>query len=707
MNDTSLMALAAAVGITLRWDDAFGQPQQLTPEALQGVLSALGLPAQNDEQIRASLAEQRERLRLAKEGPLVMALVDHPCSLQERFPAGSAFRIELEQGGNVSGRLDEQGRLPPISSCGYHQLMIAETKLTLATAPLRCQSVSQLTEGQRSHIWGLSAQLYSLRRQGDGGLGDTLALETLVRQAASKGADAVAISPIHAMFSARPEQYSPYSPSSRLLLNPLYASPARVLGDSLVQQALEDIGLRQEWDRLEQLPLIDWVGVAKVRGQLWRHLYQEFCKASNPLTKDLSHFCQRSGDTLEQHCRFEALHAHMLASGHPGDWRQWPEPYRDPNGSAVDRFAQEHRHEVDFHAFCQWLTACSLERVQSVARSSGMHIGVIADLAVGADGTGSLAWARQTQLLADVSVGAPPDILNQQGQDWGVSAFSPDGLQRQGYSAFIDMLRANLAHAGGIRIDHVMGLQRLWVIPRGAPSSAGAYLNYPLNDLLHLVALESWRHHALVIGEDLGTVAPELRASLTDKHLLGMRVLQFEHEGGHFIAPEKWSNAALATTTTHDLPSLMGWFNGRDIEWREQVGQRDSEQSQQDREQREIDKSALLQALLDAGELLQPTTNPEQQLTAAIGFIGRTPAPLVLLPLEDALASAEQPNLPGPGDEHPNWRRRWTQPVEQLLNDARTAERLARLNNVRLAVDASPPHSPQSTPADTVEKAKP
>lgn len=700
MNDTRLASLAQAAGISLHWTDAFGQPQTLTAEALRGVLDALDLPARNDAQLRASLAEQQERLRLAALGPLLPVVSGQRCSLRERFAPGSAFRLELEQGRTVTGKVDEHGQLPPLADCGYHQLLIGSSRLTLACAPARCQTVSQLSGGRRGHIWGLSAQLYSLRRQGDGGLGDTLALEALVRRSARQGADAIAISPIHAMFSARPEQYSPYSPSSRLLLNPLYAAPARVLGAAAVEQAINDAGLRLQWDRLETLDLIDWPALSEVRWRVWRQLFEHFVRSRNTLTADLARFRQQGGETLEQHCCFEALQAHMLASSQPGDWRQWPAALRDPHSEEVKRFARDQAHEVDFHVFCQWLIACGLQRVQSVARSSGMLVGLISDLAVGADATGSLAWARQKQLLANLSVGAPPDILNQQGQDWGVSAFSPDGLQRQGYSAFIDMLQANLAHAGGIRIDHVMGLQRLWVIPRGAPSSAGAYLNYPLDTLLHLVALESWRHQALVIGEDLGTVDEALRERLTDKHLLGMRVLQFEQQHGHFTPPGSWTDAALATTTTHDLPSMLGWFNGRDIDWREQVGQRTARQSAGDRAQRRGECTALQQALVDAGELPYPTDDAEAQLTAAIGFIGQTPAPLVLLPLEDALGSLEQPNLPGPGAEHPNWRRRWPLPVEQSLTQAPALSRLERLEQTRRARDAGPALTDQPATAD-------
>ncbi|HCL75914.1 MAG TPA: 4-alpha-glucanotransferase, partial [Pseudomonas sp.] len=234
-------------------------------------------------------------------------------------------------------------------------------------------------------------------------------------------------------------------------------------------------------------------------------------------------------------------------------WRQWPERYRTPENPAVQRFAEENADEVSFYAFCQWLIARGLERAQAAARGAGMAIGLISDLAVGADGGGSQAWSRQDEVLAALSVGAPPDILNRNGQSWGIAAFSPWGLKAHGYRAFIEMLRANLAHAGGMRIDHVMGLMRLWVTPVGAGPEHGAYLNYPFDDMLRLLTLEAWRHNAVILGEDLGTVPEGLREKLVARRILGMRVLLFERDGNARFRPtSEWSSDALATTTTHD-----------------------------------------------------------------------------------------------------------------------------------------------------------
>ncbi|KAF1071081.1 MAG: 4-alpha-glucanotransferase [Pseudomonas citronellolis] len=305
-----------------------------------------------------------------------------------------------------------------------------------------------------------------------------------------------------------------------------------------------------------------------------------------------------------------------------------------------------------------------------------MGIGLIADLAVGALAGGSQAWSRQDELLAALDVGAPPDILNRDGQAWGITAFSPVGLRRHGYRAFIEMLRANLANVGGLRIDHVMGLQRLWVIPEGAKSEEGAYLYYPFDDLLRIVCLEATRANALIIGEDLGTVPDGLRERLAQRNILGTRVLIFEQQHGRFPEPAHWSADATATSTTHDLPSLNGWFAGRDIDWRQRLGQ-SAQSADDDRRHRDWEQRTLREAL---APLQGDSHDP---LQAAAAYLGETPAPLVLLPLEDALGSDEQPNLPGPGDEHPNWRRRWPQPAAQLLDAPEVQQRLGRLDQAR------------------------
>ena len=315
-----------------------------------------------------------------------------------------------------------------------------------------------------------------------------------------------------------------------------------------------------------------------------------------------------------------------------------------------------------------------------------MGIGLIADLAVGADGGGSQAWSRQDELLAELTVGAPPDILNRAGQSWGISAFAPEGLKRHGFRAFIEMLRANFAHAGGLRIDHVMGLQRLWVIPLGAPPSEGAYLYYPLDDLLRLLTLESVRHQAVVLGEDLGTVPEGLREKLATRAILGMRVLLFEQEYGHRFRPIlDWPDNALAITSTHDLPTLNGWWHARDIDWNIRLGLIDNVTADHWRETRQHERDGLFRALSnDPQNFREESHETDQILDASVRFLGHTRAPLVLLPLEDALGVEEQANLPGTLDSHPNWRRRLPGDSSQLLDDVDAARRLELLACARL-----------------------
>lgn len=491
---------------------------------------------------------------------------------------------------------------------------------------------------------------------------------------------------MHAMFSCDPDRYSPYSPSSRLFLNYLYAAPASVLGDSVVQQAIDDSGLREEWQRLEHLPLIDWPAATRARQTLLRALYEDFVVGEQPLREDFNAFCDSGGESLENHCRFEALQVQRRSEQLSQDWREWPEQWRDPNSPALLLFAEEHRHDIGFYAFCQWLVARCLAKAHKAARDSGMAVGLIADLAVGADGAGSQAWCRQDELLSQLTVGAPPDLLNRQGQGWGISAFSPDGLKRNGFRAFIEMLRANFAHAGGLRIDHVMGLQRLWVIPLGATPADGAYLYYPVEDLLRLLALESLRHRAIVLGEDLGTVPEGLRDKLSERAILGMRILLFEQDyGARFRPVLEWPDTALATTSTHDLPTLNGWWHERDIDWNAQLGLVDADTEDHWRDNRAHERNGLHHALsLDPQNFQEEATGADQVLNASARFLGHTHAPLVLLPVEDALGVLEQANLPGTVGTHPNWRRRLPVECAALLDLPQVARRLELLACARL-----------------------
>ena len=517
MSEAQLEVLAGRAGLAVDWIDANGQPQRVQPSALEAILAGLGLPADSAEAIETSLLNLQLDQQNKRLPPLLTADVGKALDLSRYFHPHSQCVVQLENGDSLAIQLDADAVLPGMIPIGYHRVQLDDQHFTLAVAPAKCFSIADALHQAAPRAWGLSAQLYSLHRQGDGGFGDTQALETLLRAAGERGADALAISPLHAMFSSAPKHYSPYSPSSRLFLNSLYAAPASILGEEALNRAIDATGLKEELQRLEQLPLIDWPAVTRAKQTLLRQLYNDFSRGEHPRMDDFERFRELGGEALENHCRFEALQERCVAEHHSLDWRDWPEQWRNPDSPALLHFAEEHQQVIAYYAFCQWLIARCLAHAQTTARSSGMAIGLIADLAVGADGAGSQAWCRQDEMLAQLTVGAPPDQLNRAGQGWGISAFSPEGLKRNGFRAFIEMLRANFAHAGGLRIDHVLGLQRLWVIPLGAPSSEGAYLYYPVDDLLRLVTLESVRHQAIVLGEDLGTVPDGLREKLSER----------------------------------------------------------------------------------------------------------------------------------------------------------------------------------------------
>jgi 4-alpha-glucanotransferase len=685
MSDAQLEILAGRAGLAVDWIDANGRAQKVSPAVLRSVLTGLGHPAGTAQEIDASLLQLQEDQQNHRLPPLLTADVGVNVDLSRYFEPATPCEIQLEDGATLNLKLDADATLPGIVPVGYQHVSIQGQHFTLAVAPARCYSVADAVDDPTPRAWGLSAQLYSLRRPGDGGFGDTQALEELARVAGERGADALAISPMHAMFSSDTGRYSPYSPSSRLFLNSLYAAPGTILGERALRTAIDATGLANQLRSLEEQPLIDWPVAAEAKQRVLRALYDGFSQGEHPLHEDFSSFRHSSGEALENHCRFEALQADRAARGESLDWRQWPEEWRDPRSAALARFAEENADEIGFYAFCQWLIARCLERTQSAAKSSGMGIGLIADLAVGADGAGSQAWSRQDELLASLTVGAPPDILNRSGQGWGISAFSPEGLVRNGFRAFIEMLRANFAHAGGLRIDHIMGLQRLWVIPNDAPPTDGAYLYYPIDDLLRLLALESHRHQAIVLGEDLGTVPEGLREKLAARSILGMRVLLFEQDNTHFKPILDWPDDALATTSTHDLPTLNGWWHGHDIDWNARLDLIDSQTEMDWRRHRQRERDGLRNALnQDPQNFREEHRETDQVLDASVRFLGHTRAPLVLLPLEDALGIDEQPNLPGTTDTHPNWRRRLALDSRALLDDPDAARRLEILACARL-----------------------
>ena len=568
------------------------------------------------------------------EASLVTATVGEPVVLRDR-DSDAAGELQLE-GGSTEAVVISGGCLPPIPTAGYHTLRVGGREFALAVAPKRCFSLADVVPGER--LWGLAVQIYSLRRAGDLGIGDTTGLAMLARSAAAHGADALALSPAHSLFPNDPSRSGPYSPSSRLFLNPLLIDPAVVLG----KPHIEDAGAESD------SALIDWPASGARKYALLRGLYDDFRAARGPLSAAFETFVREGGSSLDGHVRFEARTG--------GD--------------------------ANYYAFLQWLADQAFAATQKAARDAGMRIGLITDLAIGLDPDGAEAGADPAAFLEGLRIGAPPDGFNPNGQDWGLVSFSPQALAARGFAPFIATLRASMRHAGGVRIDHAMGLMRLWLVPRGGSPRDGAYLSYPLDDLMRLLALESHRNQAIVIGEDLGTVPRQFRSRCRDAGIAGMDVLWFQRHGDRFLRPDEWRDDAVAVTTTHDLPTVAGWWRGADLELRRGVGTL----SEAEIAHRPTERAALWRAFTEAETTAEPMPSPDDTdsvVDGAIGFVARAPGPLTIVPLEDIMGISEQPNLPGTIDQHPNWRRRFRLPADQLLDQPAAGRRLRRLNERR------------------------
>ena len=685
MNDAAVRALARHAGIAVQWTDYTGVQRRVSLETIRRVLATLGLPCGNAD----DLSHSRHLLGATQTPPLVTATSGKPTNLCVRAARDrQRARITLEDGSvrDVTMRASAGGlTLPAIETTGYHSLEFGPTRLTLAVAPPRCTMIQDISPGER--IAGLAVQTYGLRDPGDCGIGDMAGVAALADAAGALGVDALGLSPAHAPFTAPDGHYSPYSPSSRLFYDPMLANVASIFEKARVRRArTAPLGMLTTRDQ-EASSLIDWRCSAAAKMAVFQSLFDDLLATelapgtTTALATAFAGFRAKGGVALKRHCLFEVLlRAQLRVDPRAWNWRDWPSRWRDPDTAAVKSFAEDNRREVLFHTFLQWVADSSFAETQQHAKDAGMRIGLIADLAVGANPSGSDAWAGAQDILGGLQVGAPPDLFSPSGQNWGLTTFSPRALRAGGFGPFIAMLRSCMQHAGGARIDHAMGLLRLWVIPTGAEPSDGAYLAYPVDDLFRLITLESQRHRAIVIGEDLGTVPRGFRERLGRAGIYGMRVLWFERDEEGFTAPAGWPAAAAAMTSTHDLPTVAGWWVGHDLHLRHHCGQL-ADLAREDAT-RSLDRKTLWRAFRAAkvGVGSVPTKDEGRRVVdAAVKFIAATPSQLALLPLEDALAREDQPNLPGTINAHPNWRRRYPGDASSLLDPPDVRRRIEAL----------------------------
>jgi 4-alpha-glucanotransferase len=511
----------------------------------------------------------------------------------------------------------------------------------------------------RDRVWGLTCQLYGLRSERNWGVGDFEDLARLAEIVGAAGGDFLGVNPLHALYPADPERCSPYSPSSRRFLNVLYIAPdiepefARIAPPSL--------------DALRQSDLVDYGAVARTKFAALEAMFEVFqAEAPQERRSDFEAFRSRGGAALEDHCLFEALHARH--DGAP--WWEWPEALRRAYNEEISRFRAGHVGRITFHAWLQWLADGQVKAAQARARAAGMRIGLYLDMAVGVAPDGAMAWADPDLMVRGVHIGAPPDPFNWQGQDWGLTPQRPTALIERDFEPLREDLRASMHHAGAVRIDHAMALQRLFWVPAGAPATAGTYVRYPLAGMLATVAEESRHYGCVVVGEALGTVPEGFWPLLADKELQSYRVLFFERlQDGGFRRPSEWPSQALGCVSTHDLPTLCGWWTGRDIEWRQDVGFLEPEDAEAERHDRAQQRELLWEALASQ-DLVSAKTAPSRldadAIVAVHSFVAMSPVRLLGVQLEDSVGEIEQPNLPGASDPHPNWRRKLSVPLEDL-----------------------------------------
>ncbi len=538
--------------------------------------------------------------------------------------------------------------------------------------------------------WGLALQLYALKSERNWGIGDFGDLSAMVECLAPMGVDAIGLNPLHALFPDQPERASPYSPSSRQFLNPLYLDVERIedFAESEAARLMHLPEFQSVRARARAAPLVDYRLVADLKRRMLELVYGSFRERQlavpqSSRARAFRDYQGAQGPALRQFATFQALHErHATADPARPSWRSWPEPYRRPGSPAGGAFVENHLDRVEFFEYLQWQADLQLARCMERALALDMRIGLYGDLAVGIDPDGADAWALQDLLVEGWSIGAPPDAWNPRGQDWGLRPFHPARLRACAYRPFIAVLRANMLRSGALRIDHILGLRRLFWIPSGSGPAAGGYVRYNWRELMSIVALESVRNQCIIVGEDLGTVPPGFSDTLQRHGILSYRLLYFtrEHDGS-FLPPDRWPREALAAVSTHDLPPFAGYWSGRDIELRQSLSLYPSaEQAERERIDREAARRQLI-AALEAESL--PPIDAKPPIEQVHRYVARTPCRLVMAQLEDSLGLTEPVNVPATVDAHPNWRRKIPRPIERLFEDHSVIRHLAAVSEER------------------------
>ena len=699
-----LNQVAEMANISSSYISAWGEETDVEEQTIRDLLTSLGYDTASDERLLKSAQKKHKNdvlkpVMVVHDGNPVYVAMNLGTSARE---SEFSWRLDTEQGQVLEGYLQSQivrderstggplvFELPNDLELGYHKFTMTRKRrkspytMTLIVTPKSCFKQQEIENGKK--MWGPSVQLYTLRTQHNWGMGDFGDLKQLVSDIASRGGDFVGLNPVHALFPANPEGASPYSPSSRRWLNIMYIDVSSVAEFSLSVEAQQKVGSAEFQQRLQKVRESHWVNyteVAELKLSVLPLLYREFkTRHLNKCTERAEAFLafvEEGGDSLLHQATFDALHAALHAQdANIWGWPAFPQELGCFDSVAVDKFMAENLDQVHLYMYLQWVADMQIHEAQTLAEEKGMSVGLYRDLAVGVADSGAETWADNGNLVMDVSIGAPPDELGPLGQNWGLPPLNPQMLQATGYEAFIKLLRANMKHCGALRIDHVLGLLRLWWIPKNKKATQGAYLYYPVEDMLSILALESHRHKCSVIGEDLGTVPDEIEGLLSDAGVHSYKVFFFEtsEEDGGYLSPQHYTQQSMAALCTHDMPTLRGFWHCDDLKMGQELGlYPDEEQLKGLFTGRLKSKQGILDSVAWHGYLPDGVGGDAQYVPMdsylAEGLqqhVAAGSSVLLSVQLEDWLEMDKPVNIPGTVDEYPNWRRKLSMNLDEIF----------------------------------------
>jgi len=725
MSDDAIERLTQLHGIGASYYDFRNKPRDISRESKLAVLAAMEIDASDARAVDAAISQHStvhwmrmlppvivvtrgKRATLCVSVPLDLKAASASWSIQTesgelRTGATRLNKLQVSERGATEGRKFERVELvlPQDLPLGYHAVTVTlDTGLSgesrLVVAPDTCYEPAIIQKGER--VWGIAVQLYSLRSAGNWGMGDFHDLRELIELSAPLGCGIIGLNPLHALMPANPAHISPYSPSSREFLNVLYIAIPDVPEYTACEAAVVHVKSRefqQSLAELRSLDKVDYVRVAAAKFAVLRQLY-EFFRATHlahgtARAESFRKYVESRGEPLRLHAVFDALDAHLRLQGPQyWGWPTWPDEYRDPSSSGVAKFARERIEEVEYFLYLQWLAEEQLSAAQQLALRRGMAIGLYGDIAVGANPGGSETWANRHLYRQGASVGAPPDALALKGQDWGIPPQDPAELRAQLYEPFVVMIRNNMRAVSALRLDHAMTLYRLWWVPRGLSSAEGAYVHYPLKDLIAILALESHRNECIVIGEDLGTVPPEVHEAMEQYRAYHYKVLFFERDdAGVFKPPSAYIPQALATVTTHDLPTLRGWWEATDISLRDQLNLYPSVEIMEEvRRGREAERVAMMHALVSQRLWYWQEWEPLPVYSAALAraihaYLGLSMSNIAMVQIEDLIGMPDAVNIPGTDQEHANWQRKVALRTDEIFSRDDVRDMLDAMDQAR------------------------